>query len=185
MNFISTNYKKTIVFNSILIVIVLVFRIINLFSGYINIYDYVINISDILGLLLGLVYAIYGYKKNEAKYYKGYIIAFFISCLIDVACEIPYIGTLKYSSMFSTIANFIRVIPLFLLAFVKDLGKRNSTICSYIVLALSLFILGRTTVLYADDIDYIGICLSETVMAVIECIFINEKYKDKDSRGTK
>ena len=56
----------------------------------------------------------------------------------------------EFTSMVGTYISFIRVVPIALLAFVKDFGKRNSKICAYLQFALSLFIFVRGIVLYGD-----------------------------------
>lgn len=185
MNFISKNLKKAGIFNSILILIATILCIINLFTVRSFFGVYVLNVSLVASLVSGMIYSCYGYKKDVANYYKGFMVLFFIAILADCICEIPYLSSSTYSSMISTIANFARLIPLFLLAFVKDFGKKRSTICAYLVFALGLFILCRTFIFYSNDLEYITIGLSEIASAAVGIILVNEKYADKESRGAK
>ena len=68
MKLINNNLKKTGIFNSVLIVIAFVLRMLNIWkmSG-IAIVDTIVCVA---GLISGLLYCLNGYKKDVAKYYK-------------------------------------------------------------------------------------------------------------------
>lgn len=185
MNFISKNIKKAGIFNLIITIVAMGLLVKDLLSGIDTPADVCTSLSLLLALAFGIVYMFYGYKKEGSRYYKIFMALFFFSLFIDVFDEFAYFDNPEFnSSMFSTYACFIRLILLFPLAFFKNFGKRNSTICSFVIHYLSLFIFIRSIILYSQDIQYVYSSLGQLVISMITIIFVNEKYADKTLRGT-
>ena len=187
MNFITKNLKQAGIFNATLIIATLIFQVyqICVITGTygFNAMHFINNISIIIALISGLCYAFYGYKKTAAKYYK----AFMILTLIAFVCTlIPYLQK-SYLMVVACLA-FARIIPLVLLTFKKDFGKKNSVICAYITFALTLatMIIGPFFYVSAQTSSYgIALSLSNILLAAIIIVFVEAKYADKEARGAK
>ena len=186
MNFITKNLKQAGIFNLVLIVVAIVLEVVGIIGSDCIFIDYALSVAKVLSLLSGSLYALYGYKKEAAKYYKGFMFLYFVSVLISIYGEITYLDYIEWSSsMLSTYANFARFIPILLLTFIPNFGEKKSKICAYILFGLSLFIFARAVILYGSSVLYVANWLSEVAASAIACIFVNEKYADKTSRGAK
>lgn len=186
MNFISRNLKKASVVNSVLIIILFSLLMINLIAGFDSAIGYVLSTCSLIGLFFGLLYSISGYKKDSAKYYNIFMLLYFLTVAVDIYGEFLYLDDSVFGlSMISTYANFARAIPLLLLTFVKNFGEKRSKICGYILFGLCLFIFVRTLIVYNSYPSYICTTASQVMLSIIACIYINQKYEDKQSRGTK
>lgn len=186
MNFISKNIKKASVINSVLIIIVFSMLLINLIAGFDSAVGYVLCACSLIGLFFGLLYSISGYRKDAAKYYNIFILLYFLTVAVDIYGEFLYLDDSVFGlSMISTYANFARAIPLILLTFVKNFGEKRSKICGYILFGLSLFIFVRTLIVYINYPAYVCTTASQAILSAIICIYINQKYEDKQSRGAK
>ena len=189
MDFIVKNFKKAGIFNTVLICITLLLQLYYMFLtpaySYATFFDYFFCVAMIVALIFGMFYAFSGYKKSSAKYYKAFIYLSLLACLSFAIDDLLYINNPVFSSMTGTYASFIRVVPIALLAFVKDFGKRNSRICAYLQFALSLFIFVRGLVLYSEVITEIIVYACYLLLSAIMVVFVEEKYKDKAARGTK
>ena len=185
MNFISKNLRKSRYFNLVLIVISLVLSIYNLTINKSPYFDYAYKPCLTIGLVSALMYTVYGYKKESALYYKLFMFLFFISLALSAYTQTLYIDGNISNWSISTYANFGRIIPLFLLTFMTNLGEKRSKICSYIVFGLCLVIFIRTCIVYTSNICYISTSLSHLTMSAVAVMLVNEKYVDKASRGAK
>lgn len=184
MNFITKNLKQAGIFNTVLIVIATILQIYQLCimdyksaSGILYFYD----IITIIALVSGLFYAFYGYKKEASKYYKVFMALTFITFLCSAISNLPY----SYL-MILTCISFVRLIPIALLAFKKDFGKKNSIICAYTTFALTLAIVLIGVFVFVTPLKYlITLILNNVLLSVIVIIFVEAKYADKEARGTK
>ena len=183
MNFITKNLKQAGIFNTILITITIVLQIYLMCNisnrPALQLFNSVIIL---IALVSGLFYAFYGYKKEAAKYYKLFMILTLITFVSSVASHLPYFA----KATFNTCAAFARIIPIALLTFKKDFGKKNSIICACVVFACSLLILIGSIVITRISTPYnIVLSLNQVLLSAIVIIFVEAKYADKDARGTK
>ena len=186
MNFISKNLKKASYFNTTFVLVAIVLNLYSFVEGLYSTYAYVLCGCSIFGLLSALVYTTYGHKKENAAYYKLFMLLFFASCVLDIYEDVLSFSSPEFNgSMISSYANFARIIPLFLITFIKDFGEKRSKICSYIVFGLSLFMFVRALIVYNSILGYVVYTLSSVAMAAVTVILVNEKYVDKQARGAK
>ena len=188
MNFITKNLKKVGIVNTILIAVCLIL------DGYVigqepyllSIPSYVAaNGLKIVSIVCGLVYAISGYKKNAAKYYKGFMILQLVTRIVDTFIDLY--STITYadkygSSYYTTVFKFIIVICIAILAFAKDFGKKKSLIAAYTLLICDVAVFIRMITTYNNDIV---LAFTYLLLGIITVIFVEAKYIDKEARGTK
>ena len=184
MNFITKNLKQAGIFNATLIVITLILQVYQMCSMSVRLsVHFINNISIVIALISGLIYAFYGYKKEAAKYYKAFM---FLTLFAFVFSFISYLQR-SYLIIPACLA-FIRLIPLALLAFKKDFGKKNSVICAYMVFVLTIITVLVGPFVYVDvnySLMLIALSLNNILLTAIIIIFVEAKYADKEARGTK
>ena len=181
MNFITKNLKQAGVFNTILIVITIILQIYLMFvEGFkpaLQPYNYVMIIASIFGL----IYAFYGYKKHAAKYYKAFIFLALIAFVLSAISFVPNFSQWKIG----TCLAFVRIIPIALLGFIKDFGKKNSLICAYVAFVCSSIIFISAIMQNDYILARIALGLIQVLISAITIVFVEAKYADKASRGAK
>lgn len=184
MNIISENLKTTGIINAALIVLTIILRLISFFemSALIKI-DVIVCI---ISLIFGLLYSLFGYKKDVAKYYKTFMILYVLSSLISVL--VPIIDTINGNITITNIAfaifGIIILICACMLAFGKDLGKGKSTNLFLIVLSIcTIKILWNLVI--ESPLAYSSASFAYLIQAFIVCVLVTGKYKDKQARGSK
>lgn len=138
-----------------------------------------VNIINILALICSMIYLSSGFSKKAAPYYKAF--------LALVACSTVFaaIANITNQGFGASAILLIAKIPLLLiLAFWKDMGKRNTWICFYIMLALDLAI-GFTFIGIQHIVaqQFISV-ISRLAMTGTIGLAIKGKYDDKAARGT-
>ena len=189
MSFITKNLKKVGIVNTVLIAVCLILDgyVIGLNPSLLSYPSYVAtNCFKIAAIISGLIYAISGYKKNSAKYYKGFMVLLFIARIIDAFNDL-YI-TLSYAtvynnSYFTTVFKFIIVACIAILAFAKDFGKKKSLIVVYVSLICDAIIFVRILTTYSSIFADIVLIFTYLILGCITTVFVEAKYIDKESRG--
>ena len=183
MKLINDNLKKAGIFNSILIVLAIVLELLTIKEALLF---EIIDISIcVIGLLFGLLYSLNGYKKDVAKYYKWFMYLFALRSIISFIVSISKFGfdSVPLINLIHII-NFVILICVCLLAFVKDFGEHNSKTAACIILVL-------TGIRLFSDISYASLkdthyaTLAIFVQAIITYVLVSQKYADKESRGAK
>lgn len=175
MKFINDNLKKAGYFNAALIIIAIVFRL-----YFIGIFPTAIKIDSIIctiALIFGLFYSFNGYKKDAAKYYKGFMYLYIISSLFSLVASILGDGNLLV-----IVANTIVLVLVSMLAFVKDFGETKSNGAALVILAISIF---KLCLVATKTIPHISVAFANLILACILCVFVSAKYADKETRGTR
>ena len=171
-------YKVLLVLNLLLIVLGVVTSVRLFFSSseWLLIAYRAINI---VALVFALFYILYGYTKNAAGYYKTYGYLLFLSILITSITAFQ--RTTKNLTIISCAAL---IIVSAILAFGKDLGKKNSFILC------GVLVLGELVNSYAVYNLYglqktFETCAINLVIVCLYGIMTYAKYLDKAERGTK
>ena len=130
-----------------------------------------------IALACAFFYAVYGYKKNAAKYYKAFLITLGLAKLTMVIVSAVEAGAFGVSTVLFALAFVCAV----LLVFAKDMGKTKSVciVCAMFVLDLVNEII---LLVKAADVFSAVIVLAVSFIAVE---FVLAKYIDKAERGTK
>lgn len=184
MKLTNENLKKAGIFNSILIVIAVALRIINL-----NKVPSIIRIESIvciLSLLFGLIYSLNGYKKESAKYYMTFMILFSLNIIISLCMPITEIinGEITTIAIVIGITQLIMLVCTIMLSFAENLGKDKSVKVSYIVLLLEII---NTIIALSNGLSspIASSSLSHLIQGFIVCLLVNAKYEDKETRGAR
>lgn len=187
--------KKNVftVMQMICLVIALAANLIGLFALELLSLTKLTMTASIFVLLFGIMYVLYGCRKNAAVYYQSFMVLYATSCLIDAVGVTQY-DTFMLSPLLIKSVVFILIMVL---AFGKDLGKNLSVLlgwllvaCNLVLLVLSLFYPGY----FGETLDAEGEALAkstqlrnagEVFLAISAALMVKAKYADKDSRGAK
>lgn len=182
MNFIAKNLKQAGVFNTVLIVVTIALQTyLTCTAINMSLFNYFNDLIVIAALVHGLFYAFYGYKKKAANYYKAFMYLALIAFISSAISHFPYSANAK----FNTCIALLRIIPIALLAFKKDFGRKNSLTCALLVFVCSLLILGGVSIQFSHLFKLIVLNLNQILLSAITIIFVEAKYADKEARGTK
>lgn len=147
--------------------------------------EYIQTVIYLIAILSGFLYAFNQYKKNAAKYYKGFMLLFCLESLLIVIFDLILSKSQGATSSISGVLSTVVCVNLFTLSFAKDLGKKNSLGFAFSVLGVSLINSIRLLVLYPNHFTIVGRAITDIALACVVCLFVIEKYADKAERGTK
>lgn len=137
----------------------------------------------IIGLLAAFYYFFLGYKKNNAVCYKTTYIVFALSFVLSyfILAFLPTVLAFDSYFFIDLTFEFILFGMYLMLAFCKDLGKKNSLLLNFAIVLINLafFFASLTRPEYA--IYYCGVTMS----SVAALIMTLAKYADKEARHTK
>lgn len=139
-----------------------------------------INLLQIAALGFGIAYLLKGYSKDGATYYKGFMVMTLCASVVMASMSALYSG--KAVVVFLMI---VKVLALLALAVWKDLGKRNSWMLFFIVLAVDI-----ACTLLVNSSRNIALfravaVASRLLMDGTIGLAIKGKYDDKDARETR
>ena len=181
-------YNAIFILNLLLLIIAAVFQIFVFFksNSYTNAVKCVQLLFTMLAIISGFIYAVGGYKKNAALFYKGFMLLFCMASLMMIITDIVMSSINGYGSPISEILSTVICVNLLTLTFAKDIGKKNSLGFAYSIVCVSLVNSIRLMVLYSSINSMITAkALVDIALACIACLFVIEKYTDKAARGTK
>lgn len=184
------NQKSQNVITISLITIAFITQIMSLSVKENAIVDKILNFAFIIGLASAFYYVLVGYKKDVSKYYKLFMIIYALASLWNALST--YFYSLSSPIQLTGIIKFVCLgLPLisalfiFILAFVKDLGKKKSLIFAIInfIAVFSVTLLG--IIMLNNTTQYYGVHIGNVCLALIALLLVIGKYVDKDSRGAK
>ena len=146
--------------------------------------EYIQTVLYLIAVFSGFLYAFNRYKKNAAKYYKGFMLLFCLESLMIVIFDLILSKSLNATSSISGVLSTVACVNLCTLSFAKDLGKKNSLGFAFSVLGVTLVNSIRLLVLYSDHFTIVARAIIEIALACVVCLFVFEKYADKAERGT-
>ena len=136
-------------------------------------------------LVLGFVYAVLDYRKQDAKYYKGFMWCYLISSIIHLV----NMFTAVTSTVFNAFLNIIAIVFITMLTTCKDLGKQTSYIIASGLLLCRLIPFVRfLNTGNAPGTTYLGVLSSYIIIIMLAAnafLMVAGKYVDKDARGAK
>lgn len=157
-----------------------------------NVYDYctlgnfntltVLAIMSFLcnaaAMVFGLLYLIYDYKKDVAKYYRWFMI------LVGLSFTFRAVRTvLDDKPLVRTVMTVVSLITLLVFAFKKDLGRKNTWIVYGVLLAVELLM--KTRVQSTNyNFAILSSGFSNYLLISTIGLMINGKYFDKRMRNT-
>jgi len=146
-----------------------------------------------IALVLGMIYLLRGYKKEDAKLFKVFLAAYAIELLFrSIACCAMY-PSRPAVSMFACFTCTVTFGIVAVLFFAKDLGQKtalNLSGVSFIISCLfSLCVFAFCKgIMRGGDIGTTLVTISSAKQAIISTILlvcVRSKYIDKKGRGTK
>ncbi len=177
MGLIANNSKKVGVFNALLLVIAAAFAIYRFTVPTQNVMILIRDAVYLISVVFGFLYALLGYRKNAAVYYKLFMVTFAVFAILVFVADID--GSYSFIMIFRAIVAVCALI----LAFSKNLGKDRSKLTVYIALA-SQFIYSVIKV-YENFGAFrkFATVFMHLVIVCVACVFVLAKYADKQARG--
>ena len=179
--------KALFVFSLILLAVAFVLSVIRLFEPVENaaVLTYIKLAFNILAVLAGFVYVLGGYKKNDAVYYKLFMLLVCLEAVFTLIMDLAATQANGYTSPVSGILRTVICVDLVILTFAKDLGKQTSIGLAAAVLGISLFNTVRMLVIYGTTFGIITGVVIGLALALLVLLLVIGKYMDKTERGTK
>ena len=145
-------------------------------------FSYYLNMA---ALVLGFVYAVLDYRKQDAKYYKGFMWAYLISSVIHLVNMV----TSTTAAVYVAFLNIIAIVFITMLTTCKDLGKQTSyIIASGLLLCRIIPLIRYITSGKFQGQNILGVVIGFLITIMLAAnafLMVAGKYIDKDSRGTK
>lgn len=189
--------KKWVIVCVILILTGLTFQVVNAMSIGTQVEDALLywtaKAVNALTLVLALIYLLKGYKKEDAKLYKAFLIVYGIGILISSATIAPLFEVRpvitrvlipNYAIMYGTVM---------VLAFADNLGEKKSMLLAWVNFALVAVLLIALLLTHPGTLRG-GSIMDNAIIIHIAKFFIlsltlvittRSKYVDKETRGTK
>lgn len=151
----------------------------------------ILNLVNVIAISAGITYILERYGKRAASVYKAFMLLAAVSCVfyaITAAYRMNAAeASIGASSVFlrAILPMALKLILLFVLAFGRDLGKRNTWIVFGTILVLDviysvLWIISGEQVLVRVTTIFARLAMTGTIG-----LASRGKYADKDARGTK
>ena len=178
---VNSKTKKILqIVNFAFILIALGLRIYNLFSIG-SIYRLVADISGCLTLIAAIIYCVYGFKKDAAKFFKIYIWLYTIMSFIHIAIDLE--GGTSYAVILLSALNFATA---FVISVTEDLGREKTLSLGAINFAsCAVAIIIAFATICNGSLEMIIVCIGQIIPAIIFNLMLLAKYVDKEERGTK
>lgn len=168
--------------NFVIITITLVLEVISLLQPNVSSISIINIIIHILAFIFGIIYCFLGYSKNASMLYKLFMLFYSISALITIISTL-YDETNPTLRIVKTIAYSICFLGAVVLTLALNLGEKKSTAIS-ITLLLLYTVCFMLTALNASVFKIIA-SIQNIPLAIIACVFVQDKYNDKAIRGSK
>ena len=176
----NTRRKVLQIVNFVFILIALGLRIYNLFS-FTTVLRLIADISGCITLVFAIIYCLYGFKKDAAKYFKIYVWLYTIMSFIHIAIE-PDDGT----SRIVLLLNALTFATALVITLSADLGKTKTLLLgaiNFAAIAVSVCIF--LIAICDGSLEMIIVCVGQIVPAIEFNLMLLGKYTDKVSRGAK
>lgn len=170
-------YKILLGVNAVLILVGLALSVFNIYNVTDNATRLLMNIFFVIAILFAVVYTIFGYRKNAARFFRlygGALAAALIVTIINICKNTDEILLPLFCSLTLTIVIAI--------VFGENFGKTKSFVYCGILIALALISLGVT--LTKHDIYSV---IATVILLDLTCLLGSmtyAKYLDKAERGT-
>lgn len=169
-----------VILNSIFTLACIIWLLTILIALNLNKYQIIEAVADLVASIIALMYLLEGYSKGVAKHYK-------ISVLITAlnALVVAILSTAEEIKVIPVIMCSIAFVILLILGLFKNLGKKVSYICCWIVLTIR--ILGFISILLTVDnfMDpSFSLIITQVALALTVLVVTYAKYVDKSSRNT-
>ena len=184
MSSIEKNIKNFGILNIAWIIIAIILRL--LFIRFLPLLIQTEAVASIISLIFGLVYAIKGYDKVSAKYYKAYMVIGFLCAFLSLISSIYtfIIEGISFSTVINIVCNCIYSYNFGLLTFAKDLGKERTVKATKPILINNTVKL-VTSIFTKAELDYLSSGIANLTIALVTAGMVKAKYRDKELRGAK
>ena len=149
-----------------------------------------LNLVNVIALSAGITYILERYGKRAASVYKAFMLLAAVSCVFYAVTATFRMNAAEQT--IGTVSVFLRailpmaikLILLLVLAFGKDLGKRNTWIVFGVILVLDVLYSVLWIIPGEQALIRITTVFARLAMTGTIGLAIKGKYDDKDARGT-
>mgnify|MGYP003321038454 CR=1 FL=1 len=182
--------KKAGIFALILILIVIAAQVIIFITPEADIYTKIAAALGTIALIAAFVYAITGFKKGGAGFYSTYMLLYAlaeIGTIINLIMNLIGKGGAFSLPLVFTAAT---VIALFILAYMKDVGRKASKIIVTVILIGNIIMAFASIISVATSGAIVGLPVAiirsgqSIMLATVAFLLVEQKYEDKAERGT-
>lgn len=149
----------------------------NATGGVANFIDIMLTV---IAYISGVLYLIFGFKKEYAVFYKLFMIALLAETAFSIVRNFIAGGQ---PSIFMLVIDIITLAMIVILAFVKDIG-RTKAILFAIILIICKLVPMIIAIVQSHDLAEISRSIAGFLLAGTTAILVTEKYLDKADRGT-
>ena len=144
----------------------------------------VFSLVNVLALFFGTIHLISEYGKQAATFYKAFLASQIVGTLILIVLDLDFFRSAGWM-IAAAVLLAVKIAVLCLLAFKKDLGKKNTWILFGVLLALDvleivLMLLNAAGTLMLYRVVSV---LARLALDVTVALAIRGKYADKAARG--
>lgn len=182
--------KKAGILNIILILIVISAQVIIFVTPEADIYTKIAAALGTVALIAAFVYAITGYKKGGAGFYSTYMLLYALAELGTLVNLIINILGKSETIAIPMLFTGATVIALFILAYMKDVGRKASKIIVTVILIGNVIMAFVEILSIASSGTIVGLPVAiirsgqRIMLATIAFLLVEQKYADKAARGT-
>lgn len=145
-----------------------------------------LNFATVLALIFCFIYCWKGYSKSAAGFYKSFLVLTAAGSALSIAVVAiaNTLGMGLVKAMVPAVAIMaVKIILLLILAFAKDLGKKNTEIVFWVLLVLDLLFGFMFADVSSVRLYRVGVVVSRLLVDGTIGLSIRGKYKDKEARG--
>ena len=136
------------------------------------------HIANMCALICCVFYARRGYQKEDAAYYKTFLVIMAVACVLAIIASVLF-GNVMPGVVFMG----LKILLLLILAFLKDMGKLNTLMIFFIMLLVDVIYAFIGVVPDGYMLFKVISTVSNLLINATVLLAIRGKYADKEERG--
>ncbi|MDO4939060.1 MAG: hypothetical protein Q4E54_03765 [Lachnospiraceae bacterium] len=185
------NTKSTKVFSIILIILITAAQIVVFLTPEADIYMKAAAAVATVALICAFIYALTGFGKKGAAFYGTYLLLYALAEIAElVNLLMSSVDTISGQPLMILFTS-ATIIALFVLALMKDVGKKISFIIVTVIVIGNIISAFVAIITSASGGAIVGVPVTviragqRILLAAVAYLLVQAKYADKDARGTK
>ena len=184
------NLKSIRIMAIVLLVVIIVSQIVVFVIPQSGVYLKIATGISSLALISAMIYAIRGFGKNSAGFYSLYMLLYAFSELATLVMLIMEMADTVSGSPVMMLFTSASVIALFMLAYMKDLGKKVSFGIVVVIMVFNIISAIITIWSTASAGAIVGMPVAvirsgqRILLAAVAYLLVSSKYADKEARGS-
>ena len=186
-----TNLKKAGVLNIILIILVIAAQVVIFVTPEADTYMKIAAAIATVALIFAFIYTLTGFGKKGASFYGIYLLLYALAEIAELVNLImSSVDTISGQPLMILFTS-ATIIGLFVLALMKDVGKKISFAIITIIIVGNIIAAFAAIIMSASSGAIVGVPVTiiragqRILLAAVAYLLIQAKYADKEARGTK